>query len=209
MGCSKFGLGTGGSRLRSAQHRAGKEREGEKSNESVKTQVVAVRINSFFSCSFCCCALLSRQVITAKQTTVKMPDGAIVSVKVWNATVANLSLMALGSSAPEILLSVIEIISASFFSGELGPSTIVGSAAFNLFMIIAVCVLALPDGEVKKVEDMGVYIVTAAFSLFAYFWLLIILMGTSPNVVEAWEGIMTFAFFPVLIFLAYGADQHW
>ena len=31
----------------------------------------------------------------------------IVELPVWNATVANLTLMALGSSAPEILLSVI------------------------------------------------------------------------------------------------------
>jgi solute carrier family 8 (sodium/calcium exchanger) len=31
-------------------------------------------------------------------------------VAVWNPTVANLTLMALGSSAPEILLSVIETV---------------------------------------------------------------------------------------------------
>ena len=51
---------------------------------------------------------------------------------------ANLTLMALGSSAPEILLSVIEVIGNSFYTGELGPSTIVGSAAFNLMCICAV-----------------------------------------------------------------------
>lgn len=66
--------------------------------------------------------------------------------QIWNATVANLTLMALGSSAPEILLSVIEITTGGFFSGELGPSTIVGSAAFNLLIIIAVCIVAVtPD----------------------------------------------------------------
>jgi hypothetical protein len=32
--------------------------------------------------------------------------------KVWNDTIANLSLMALGSSAPEILLSVIGVVTA-------------------------------------------------------------------------------------------------
>ena len=83
--------------------------------------------------------MMAIEVITAQERTVTLEDGATVSVKVWNATVANLSLMALGSSAPEILLSVMEIIGASFFSGELGPSTIVGSAAFNLLMIIGVC----------------------------------------------------------------------
>ncbi|KIH52102.1 hypothetical protein ANCDUO_17798 [Ancylostoma duodenale] len=47
-------------------------------------------------------------------------------VKVWNPTVANLTLMALGSSAPEILLSIIEIVGNGFRSGDLGPGTIVG-----------------------------------------------------------------------------------
>lgn len=55
-------------------------------------------------------------------------------VRVWNPTVANLTLMALGSSAPEIILSLIEVISGKFYSGALGPGTIVGSAAFNLMV---------------------------------------------------------------------------
>ena len=68
------------------------------------------------------------------------------TITVWNATIANLTLMALGSSAPEILLSVIEIFSSGFYAGELGPSTIVGSAAFNMLVISAVCVVAIPNG---------------------------------------------------------------
>lgn len=35
-----------------------------------------------------------------------------MEVLVWNETVANLTLMALGSSAPEILLAIIEIVSS-------------------------------------------------------------------------------------------------
>ena len=66
-----------------------------------------------------------------------------VEVRFWNDTVANLTLMALGSSAPEILLSIIEIVGNNFEAGELGPGTIVGSAAFNLFVIIAVCVMSI------------------------------------------------------------------
>ena len=38
----------------------------------------------------------------------------VIVVKVWNETVANLTLMALGSSAPEIMLSVIEIWAKGF-----------------------------------------------------------------------------------------------
>jgi len=64
--------------------------------------------------------------------------------QVWNATIANLTLMALGSSAPEILLSVIETLNTlGEPAGELGPSTIVGSAAFNLLVISGVSILAV------------------------------------------------------------------
>jgi hypothetical protein len=51
---------------------------------------------------------------------------------------------------PEIMLAVLDTVQTlGSTPGELGPSTIVGSAAFNLFVISAVCVTALPDGEVK------------------------------------------------------------
>lgn len=36
-------------------------------------------------------------------------EKTVMTVKIWNETVSNLTLMALGSSAPEILLSVIEV----------------------------------------------------------------------------------------------------
>ena len=153
--------------------------------------------------------MMAIEVITAQERTVTLEDGATVSVKVWNATVANLSLMALGSSAPEILLSVMEIIGASFFSGELGPSTIVGSAAFNLLMIIGVCVIALPDGETRKIDDLNVYYVTAFFSIFAYLWLIIVLVLITPNQVDLWEALFTLACFPILLASAYAADQGW
>ena len=57
----------------------------------------------------------SIEMITSKTSAVRIADPTSKSgyreleVKVWNDTVANLTLMALGSSAPEILLSVIEV----------------------------------------------------------------------------------------------------
>ena len=84
------------------------------------------------------------ETITSCQKRVEV-NGVPFHVDVWNGTVANLTLMALGSSAPEILLAVIEIIGTKFHAGDLGPSTIVGSAAFNLFMIIGVCQVRAPS----------------------------------------------------------------
>ncbi|CAN0049273.1 unnamed protein product, partial [Heterosigma akashiwo] len=100
------------------------------------------------------------EVITSTKKEVRLPDGTVLETMVWNPTIANLSLMALGSSAPEILLNVIEIcLLNNFYAGDLGPSTIVGSAAFNLLCIIAVCILGIPVGESRSIADINVFCV--------------------------------------------------
>lgn len=151
------------------------------------------------------------EVITSKEkeVRVKKADGEvqIVVVRVWNETVANLTLMALGSSAPEILLSIIEIVAKNFNAGELGPGTIVGSAAYNLFVIIAICVMVIPNGEVRKIKHLRVFFVTATWSVFAYIWLYLILAQISPGRVDVWEGFLTFLFFPATVITAYIADR--
>jgi len=125
---------------------------------------------------------------------------------VWNSTVANLTLMALGSSAPEILLSIYEtIVYIDGTPGELGPATIVGSAAFNLLVISAVSVMAVD--EVKKVDDMGVFAITAIASMFAYAWLFIVLKVWTPGFVTVIEALLTLVYFFVLIAFAYCADR--
>ncbi|KAJ8723698.1 hypothetical protein PYW07_007678 [Mythimna separata] len=150
------------------------------------------------------------EVITSREKEVRVRRNGseqIVVVRVWNETVANLTLMALGSSAPEILLSVIEIAGKNFEAGDLGPGTIVGSAAYNLFVIIAICVVVIPDGEVRKIKHLRVFLVTATWSIFAYVWLYLILAVISPNEVEVWEGLVTFLFFPATVLTAYIADR--
>ncbi|XP_050002120.1 sodium/calcium exchanger 1 isoform X3 [Alexandromys fortis] len=153
----------------------------------------------------------SIEVITSqeKEITIKKPNGETTktTVRIWNETVSNLTLMALGSSAPEILLSVIEVCGHNFTAGDLGPSTIVGSAAFNMFIIIAICVYVVPDGETRKIKHLRVFFVTAAWSIFAYTWLYIILSVISPGVVEVWEGLLTFFFFPICVVFAWVADR--
>ncbi|XP_042301544.1 sodium/calcium exchanger 1 isoform X2 [Sceloporus undulatus] len=153
----------------------------------------------------------SIEVITSqeREITIKKPNGETskTTVRVWNETVSNLTLMALGSSAPEILLSVIEVCGHGFTAGDLGPSTIVGSAAFNMFVIIALCVYVVPDGEIRKIKHLRVFFVTAAWSIFAYTWLYLILSVISPGVVEVWEGLLTFFFFPICVVFAWIADR--
>lgn len=157
--------------------------------------------------------MCSIEKITSRTRIIKVQSSGSptgyneIEVKVWNDTVANLTLMALGSSAPEILLSCIEIIGNNFVSGALGPSTIVGSAAFNLLVIIAVCVFAIPSPDIRRIKAIKVFSITAFFAIFAYVWLVIILVLITPNYVDLWEAIVTFLFFPALIIIAYIADK--
>ncbi|KAL4612852.1 sodium/calcium exchanger 1-like isoform X1 [Arapaima gigas] len=155
--------------------------------------------------------MASIEVITSqeKEITIKKPNGetTTTSVRIWNETVSNLTLMALGSSAPEILLSVVEVCGHNFDAGDLGPNTIVGSAAFNMFVIIGLCVYVVPNGEHRKVKHLRVFFVTAAWSIFAYTWLYLILAVISPGVVQVWEGLLTLFFFPIFVVFAWVADR--
>ena len=155
--------------------------------------------------------MASIEVITSKEKeiTYKTKGGEEITttVRIWNETVSNLTLMALGSSAPEIMLSIIEICGKKFHAGDLGPSTIVGSASFNLFIIIAICMYVIPEGEVRRIKHPRVFFVTASWSILAYVWLYVILAVTSYGVVEIWEGVVTFLFFPILVVIAWIADR--
>jgi hypothetical protein len=51
----------------------------------------------------------------------------------------------------------------------------VGSAAFDLFPIHAVCVIMPRGGSMKKISDLGVWLVELFWSFWAYVWLYIIL----------------------------------
>merc|ERR1711988_1962897 len=162
----------------------------------------------------------SIEVITSKTRTV-MVRGQEVEIEIWNDTVANLTLMALGSSAPEILLAVVETCSLKFEAGALGPGTIVGSAAFNLLFITAICVSALPIDEeesekqgkpmceTRTIEEFGVFLITAFASLFAYFWMVIVIDMTSKEEIDIAESLITLLMFPLLVFVSWAQDNGW
>lgn len=159
------------------------------------------------------CFMSAIEVITSQEKTHRhtCPDTGqerTLRIKVWNDTIANLTLMALGSSAPEILLSVIELLGNDWFSGALGPSTVVGSAAFNLFVISGICIWCIKGGDIRKIDGTMVYAVTCSFSILAYLWLIVILMLITPDVVTLTEGLITFLMFPVLVGLAFAVDKN-
>ena len=156
--------------------------------------------------------MASIQMITSKKKEVQVQgehgETKTVVVRVWNETVANLTLMAMGCSAPEILLGIVEVVGKGFEADELGPGVAVGSAAINLFVVIGLCNLFIPRGEMRRIKRVSVFLTNAIWSLFSYCWLFIIVQVSSPGVVEVWEGLVTFLLFPVTVLSAYLADRH-
>jgi len=96
----------------------------------------------------------------------------------------------------------VEVIGKGFHFRALGPSTIVGSAAFNLFCIIAVCISSMTSPGIRMIKEIRVFHITAAFSIFAYLWLFIVSVA-SPEVVDIWEGAVTLLMMPLLVSVSY------
>lgn len=161
--------------------------------------------------------MCSIEVITSKQRTVykwdpEKKETVKKEVLIWNETVANLTLMALGSSAPEILLNIgeaVQNLNNTVREDSLGTFTIIGSAAFNLLIITAVCITSVKSFEVKKIKEFGVFMLTSIWSIFAYLWVSFVVLAHTPGEVQAWEAWVTLGFFPLLVFSAYCQDNGW
>ncbi|KAK9733696.1 hypothetical protein RND81_04G085200 [Saponaria officinalis] len=131
--------------------------------------------------------------------------------KVWNYTIADITLLAFGTSFPQISLATIDAIRnlGSVYAGGLGPGTLVGSAAFDLFPIHAVCVIVPKAGQVKKISDIGVWLVELFWSFWAYVWLYIILEVWTPDEITLLESSLTVLQFGLLLIHAYAQDKRW
>jgi len=159
----------------------------------------------------------SIEVMTSKKKKIikfdqEKNEAHEVEVHVWNETVANLTLMALGSSAPEILLALIETstnLGKEVATDSLGTFTIIGSAAFNLLIITSVCIVSVDTPHIKYIKEFGVFLMTASWSLYAYIWMLIVVQFSSPGIIEPWEAWMTLAYMPIFVLLAYCQDNGW
>ncbi|XP_067931552.1 sodium/calcium exchanger 3-like isoform X3 [Watersipora subatra] len=168
--------------------------------------------------------MMSIETITAKKRKISQWDAEREEVierevLIWNETVANLTLMALGSSAPEILIAFIEALTRLPTTmeqvehlrdeGNLGVFTIMGSASYNLLIISAICIVAPDLPETKKVSQFSVFLLTSGWSLWAYVWMLLVVKVISPGEIQIWEALVTLAFFPLMAITAYCQDNHW
>ncbi|KAL8625456.1 hypothetical protein ACOMHN_018601 [Nucella lapillus] len=159
--------------------------------------------------------MCSIEVITSKKRKVvrwdeERQEKVEREVLLWNETVANLTLMALGSSAPEILLATGEMIGdldRRDAKDALGTFTIIGSAAFNLLIITAVCIWSVPTGTIKSIKELGVFIVTSIWSIWAYVWMLVVVKYITPGQIDPWEAWVTLGYLPIFVSMAYATDR--
>jgi small-conductance mechanosensitive channel len=97
--------------------------------------------------------------------------------------VAGATLMAAGSSAPELFTSAV----GTFQRSDVGFGTVVGSAVFNVLFVVGICVLVtkipLKITWWPLMRDSFFYLVTIV--------VLAIFFGVnSPNVIEFWESLI-------------------
>ncbi|XP_071794230.1 sodium/potassium/calcium exchanger 5-like [Asterias amurensis] len=110
--------------------------------------------------------------------------------------VAGATFMAIGSSAPEFFTAVV---GAFVTHDNTGVSAIIGSSAFNVFVIIALCSLAaggddgLPLLWYPVIRDSICWLIS----------LLIMIAVTMDSLVEWWEGLIMTVSFGVYITIMY------
>jgi solute carrier family 8 (sodium/calcium exchanger) len=73
-------------------------------------------------------------------------------------------LMVIATVAPEIVLTTMEIIEDNFQAGEIGPSAIVGSAAWNYLITVGLCVGAVRSPSTRRIENTAAFWTTLAYS---------------------------------------------
>lgn len=81
--------------------------------------------------------------------------------------VAGASLMAMGSSAPELAIALLALFTAGGAHSDMGIATIVGSAVFNILVITGISAIARPANVSWRViaRDIVMYVIAVALLL--------------------------------------------
>ena len=77
-----------------------------------------------------------------------------------------------------------------------------------MLVITAICVISTKNDETRRIKNFKVFLVTAAWSVFAYLWLYIVLVVFSPNEVAIWEAVLTLFFFLLVVLNSYAAQKN-
>lgn len=129
-----------------------------------------------------------------------MTDGAAAVAKRFHISdlVIGLTIVAFGTSAPELVISVL---SAMQGSADLAIGNVVGSNIFNMLMIIGCTALVLPIQVGQGTLSKEIPLVILSSFVFAFLANDVFLDGGVRNVISRIDGLVLLALF--LIFLRY------
>lgn len=108
--------------------------------------------------------------------------------------VAGASLMAMGSSMPELSISMLALMRAGDYN-EVGAGTIVGSAVFNILIITGVAALARPIHITWRVVVRDIAFYTASVIMLLYFF-----FDGNITIIEAGLLLALYAFYIFVLF---------
>jgi len=112
---------------------------------------------------------------------------------------ANVTLLAIGMSAPEICMCFFStFIEVDGKPNPLGPMVMMGTSSFNLLLVAGISILY--GAGVKRLYDITAFLVTGAFATIGFIWLFVILLISTPGKIEMWEAIVTLVMYPLLVF---------
>ncbi|OQY58288.1 MAG: hypothetical protein B6245_12640 [Desulfobacteraceae bacterium 4572_88] len=117
--------------------------------------------------------------------------------QVWKIppSVAGASLMAMGSSAPELFIAMLALFKDGGANSDVGIGTIVGSAVFNILVITGISAV-IRDAKVTLpaiVRDTVFYLISIGFLLYA-FWDGQIVLSESILFIVIYGGYLAFLF---------------
>ena len=129
-----------------------------------------------------------------------LTDGSAAVAKKFRISdlVIGLTIVAFGTSAPELVISLLSSIKGS---AEMAIGNVVGSNIFNILMIIGCTALVLPMKVGEGTMSKEIPLVILSSFVLAFFANDILLDGGSVNVISRIDGLVLLAFF--LIFMRY------
>lgn len=127
-----------------------------------------------------------------------LTDGASSVAKKWGVSdlVIGLTIVALGTSAPELVISSLSAINGS---AELAIGNVVGSNIFNILMIIGCVALVMPIKVEKSImsNEIPLVILSALAMLFCAND--VILNGGTANFISRADGLILLLFFAIFM----------
>lgn len=127
-----------------------------------------------------------------------LTDGASSVAKKWGVSdlVIGLTIVAFGTSAPELVISSLSAISGS---AELAIGNVVGSNLFNILVIIGCVALVMPIKVDKSImsNEIPLVILSALAMLFCAND--VFLNGGAPNLISRADGLILLLFFAIFM----------